>query len=210
MKIDCISDLHGHFPSLPGGDLLILAGDYTARHTHDEYAKFYRWLWAQEYQNKVFISGNHDSGLRSCPLCIDLPANCHYLEDGFVEIEGLKIWGSPWSLTFPSITPDCLAYTVDRDEALAVKWGLIPCDVDILVTHMPPFGIMDKISAGSHVGSRSLKSALEVVVPSLHVFGHIHEGYGRIDSQDGSPIFVNSSHMDECYRAINKEIRVDW
>jgi hypothetical protein len=29
--IDCISDLHGNEPKLPGGDILIIAGDMTAR-----------------------------------------------------------------------------------------------------------------------------------------------------------------------------------
>ena len=40
MIIDCISDLHGFYPKLEGSDLLIIAGDLTARDTKDEYIVF--------------------------------------------------------------------------------------------------------------------------------------------------------------------------
>lgn len=61
MIIDCISDLHGHFPSLEGGDLLIIAGDLTATHTPQELYQFNDWVKVQDYKKKVLIAGNHDT-----------------------------------------------------------------------------------------------------------------------------------------------------
>jgi 3',5'-cyclic AMP phosphodiesterase CpdA len=60
MKIDCISDLHGFQPKLEGGDLLIVAGDLTARDTVEEYITFNSWLSDQNYDRKIIIAGNHD------------------------------------------------------------------------------------------------------------------------------------------------------
>jgi len=59
--IDCISDCHGHYPELEGGDLLIVAGDFTARDEPVEYLKFNQWLREQNYKKKILIAGNHDN-----------------------------------------------------------------------------------------------------------------------------------------------------
>lgn len=219
MIIDCISDLHGFYPKLEGGDLLIVAGDLTARDTYQEYIEFGKWLVSQDYKEIIVIGGNHDNILQrnECFFISEvLGGAAKYLCDSGTEFEGLRIWGSPWSLTFPGMNPKCKAFTVDTEEELAEKWALIPDDIDILITHTPPFGIMDDVFREElhnfeHVGSGTLNVAI-IYRPSikLHVFGHIHESYGikgpGINSKDR--IFVNASHVNERYQPVNKPIRV--
>ena len=62
MQITSISDTHGlhHQLQLPGGDLLIHAGDVCKRGTQQEAANFIDWFEKQPYAYKVFIAGNHD------------------------------------------------------------------------------------------------------------------------------------------------------
>jgi Icc-related predicted phosphoesterase len=227
MIIDCISDLHGYYPQLEGGDLLIVAGDLTARDEGDEYNKFCDWLIDQNYKKKIFIGGNHDNLLvdyipkfHHCPVRNNLETNkpkelFEYLCDNGTEFENLKIWGSPWTKTFPGMNPRCKAFTVDTEEELAEKFALIPDDVDILVTHSPPLGIFDQIEnkpyRDKNVGSRSLRnivlSASRYSKLKLHIFGHIHEHGGKI--LDLSEIkFINASHVNERYEPVNKPVRV--
>src|SRR5215469_5675646 len=98
MIIDCLSDLHGHFPKLKGGDLLLIAGDLTAKHQIHEYEDFVRWLNEQEYKKKIVVAGNHDGLLeREGPQLLKWAKDCDYLLDSETEFEGLKIWGSPWT-----------------------------------------------------------------------------------------------------------------
>src|SRR6187402_1527746 len=183
MKITCVADLHGFYPKLDGGDLLIIAGDLTSRDEIEQYEEFSDWLKAQEYRKKIFISGNHDNRMTDksaqkyfCPIKRNYE-EFEYLCDSGTEFEGLKIWGSPWTKTFEGINPKCCAFTVDTEEELAAKFALIPEDTDILITHSPPFGILDHCSNG-HVGSKSLRSTINRIKPKIHIFGHIHENGG--------------------------------
>ena len=208
MKIDCISDLHGYFPSdLPGGDVLIMAGDYAGNHHNIcEYFKFIEWLAQQPYPHKVLIAGNHDK------LLIDIPAKeierngIHYLLDSGCEIDGLKFWGSPWTPTFYD-----WFFMKDRGAEIKKMWDLIPDDTDVLVTHGPPYGVLDGVNGYVCVGCEELRDALERVKPRLHVFGHIHEGYGQLLFKHNGPntICVNASIMDENYIPVNKPIRIE-
>lgn len=217
MIIDILSDLHGSFPDLPGGDLLILGGDYTARHNAVEYDRFKIWLNNQSYAKKIVIGGNHDTDFKVGNVCKDAGQfrftrdwlDAIYLEDSGCEYEGIKIWGSPWTAWFDGINPNCKAWTLRNDKALAKKWALIPDDTDILITHSPPCGILDECLSGDkfeNVGSKSLRARVFEINPKLHVFGHIHEGYGQIKLDD--IIFVNASHMDVNYKPVNKPIRI--
>lgn len=211
MIIDIISDLHGSFPKLDGGDLLILAGDYTARHTADEYLIFVEWLQEQNYREKIFIGGNHDTPIFKGELYFSHEwIGATWLNDSSCEYEGLKIWGSPWTAWFEGINPRCKAWALTGDEKLAKKWAMIPDDIDILITHSPPYGIMDvclKDDKYESVGSKSLLTKVRAVKPKLHIFGHIHEGYGQIEL-DGTT-FINASLMNKYYKPTNKPVRVE-
>lgn len=225
MIIDCISDLHGYFPTLTGGDLLILAGDYTASDKIFQWANFFNWLKAQPYRKKIIIAGNHDNllekmypktekeveELAEIPEFLEMmdeeKEHFEYLCDSGTEFEGLKIWGTPWTKTFPGINPHCRAFTVDTDEQLADKFKLIPFDTDILITHSPSFGNYDITDRGESVGSLALWLMCLVVKPKLHVFGHIHEAYG--ESVHFNEIhLVNASYVNKQYKPVNKPIRI--
>jgi len=229
MIIDCISDLHGNYPTLDGGDLLIVAGDLTARDTPYERLEFLEWLANQEYKRKIFIAGNHDNSLINQSFTKTRNDGVDYLCDSGTEFEyeepvrnlfdpndeslffkkKLKIWGSPWTLTFPGINPKCTAFTGD-EELLASKFALIPDDVDILITHGPPFTILDKTNRGEQVGSINLMAHhLKRLRPRLFVFGHIHEAYGQEGPhQWNNTKYVNCSHVNEHYEPVNKPIRI--
>ena len=242
MIIDCVSDLHGHYPQLEGGDLLIVAGDLTARDEEKEYWSFSRWVRDQNYKEKFVIAGNHDNWLKNADyktletwsedhgefeyLC-DSGAEFSYEEDD-IEMEEcgmhptvertVKIWGSPWTKTFPEMNPKCKAFTVDTEEELAEKWALIPRDVDILVTHSPAYGFGDLTQKEKHVGSPALTRWIADHVRSLklHICGHVHEAHAiydprKLQNQLGeptTPVLVNASYVNERYQPVNKPIRV--
>jgi Icc-related predicted phosphoesterase len=219
MIIDCISDLHGHYPKLDGGDLLIVAGDLTASDSVLQNLLFYKWVGSQKYKRKLFIGGNHDNYMQTHrPVILEIAPNTHYLCDSGVEFEGIKIWGSPWTSQFPGINPKCCAFTRPFCIPLKDRWDLIPDDVDILVTHGPPFGVLDKVERdyGASVGDIDLRDALEKRIrPRLHVFGHIHENGGQqlVFKRPGfgtenNTICVNASHVNECYKPVNPPVRI--
>lgn len=221
MKIDCIADLHGYMPDLKGGDLLIVGGDLTARHTPIETVEFLCWLEKQEYKKIIFIAGNHDTQLTDYNdvffdgkiFNLKWSDKIEYLCDSSTEFEGLKIWGSPWTKTFKGMNPNCKAFTFDKEDDLMDKFELIPHDTDILITHSPPYSVLDKVVEGFSVGSPALYNWLKYVErPKLHVFGHIHEAYGQVEVfptyDDKMMISVNASHVNERYQPVNKPVRI--
>lgn len=224
MIIDCISDLHGHSPKLEGGDLLIVAGDLTARDNWQEHGDFKKWLYEQEYQKKIVIAGNHDNHFVALPGDPYIFSSynmkngeqlsyAEYLCDSGTEFEGLKIWGCPWTKRFEGMNSNCMAFTVDTDKELAEKWALIPDDTDILITHSPSWGILDHFSPASKsewFGSLSLRARVEKINPKLHVCAHIHEGYGKmvLKGWGKDTICINPSIMNRWYEPVNKPIQI--
>ena len=215
MIIDCISDLHGFKPKLKRGDLLIVAGDLTAQDRAKEYEEFALWLSKQKYTHKIVVAGNHDGyleregglGIRS----LERLGGFRYLQDSFVEIEGLKIYGSPWTKGFFGINPLCCAFTVDEGESLKARWDQIPEDIDILVTHCAPFSILDMAESGE-AGDRELTRFLAGVRPKLHVFGHIHEEGGKtaymFPRRGETVTCVNAAYVDREYNPTHKPVRI--
>ena len=242
MLIDCIADTHGHYPQLEGGDLLIVAGDLTRSDEGYQYEFLYDILKEKNYKRIIIIAGNHDNALQNGKVEFVEDSKIKYLCDSGTEFEywdcptetearncphglhsvkrALKIWGSPWTKTFPGINPKCKAFTVDTDEELAEKWAMIPDDTDILITHCPPYGYFDYVyddkNCGSYpVGSKSLVEAINRVMPKLCIFGHVHEGGGSMTQLSdwyggrGPIILVNASHVNEYYEPVNKPIRIE-
>jgi Icc-related predicted phosphoesterase len=198
LKIVCISDTHGKHAALrlPEGDVLIHAGDFmTYGDRLSEIASFNHWLSKQPHRHKIVIAGNHDLLFESDPsLARTQLTAATYLENSAVEIEGLRLWGSPQQPRFLD-----WAFNVDRGPAIRRYWNMIPAGTDILITHGPPFGILDTItSSDEHLGCEELAVAVQRVRPKLHMFGHIHSGHGESE-QDGIR-YVNASILDENYR----------
>ncbi len=223
MIIDCISDLHGYYPPLEGGDLLIVAGDLTARDTEFQHAQFAYWLEEQDYLKKIVIAGNHDGLLQNVgkQWVENMFPDATYLQDSGTEFCGpdkhgksctMKIWGSPWTPTFCD-----WSFMKDRGEPIRQMWDMIPQDTDILVTHGPPYGILDQVKysskakEGKSAGCEELRTAVERIRPRLHVFGHVHEGYGQtlLKCTPTDVICVNASIMNEDYKPVNKPIRIE-
>lgn len=208
MIIDCISDLHGTYPELEGGDLLIVAGDLTARDEPKQHREFTDWLFEQDYKRKMFIAGNHDGFLQRTPeYHLKREFNVEYLCDSGTEFEGLKIWGSPW-------TPEFCGwhFMLERGEQIKAKWDLIPDDTDILVTHGPAWGIRDSNEWDDRCGCEELLKALNRVKPGLHVFGHIHGAHGVSGVNFGTQrdtLCVNAAQMNENYYPENKPITIE-
>lgn len=201
MIIDCISDLHGCKPALQGGDLLIVAGDLTARDTPFEYFKFFNWIANTPYKKIIVIAGNHDGLAQSEDLLSIGKNDFEYLQDSGTEYEGLKIWGSPWTPEFCN-----WHFMKEKGEPMKAVWDLIPLDTDILITHGPPFGVLDK-NTRNRCGCVQLIDRIPLLNNlKLHVFGHIHEGYGQENIRGTT--FVNASIMNGNYKPVNKPIRI--
>ncbi len=211
MIIDCISDLHGFYPPLEGGDLLIIAGDLTARDSIFEHYQFFQWMEHQKYKTVIYIAGNHDGFIEKKLNINETTHDIRYLEDSMTIVDDLKVWGSPWTPTFYD-----WHFMKNRGAQIKEKWDLIPDDIDILITHGPPYGILDKVKYSSrgnkfgHAGCAELRIALERIQPRLHVFGHIHEGYGLVTLKctPRDVLCVNCAIMDENYHPTNKPIRI--
>lgn len=204
MKVVLISDTHGEHRKVdvPKGDLLIHAGDSMSDGWDwGELRDFIQWFEEQEHRHKILIAGNHDWLFEKYLVSIKelcKAADIHYLLDESISIGKLKIYGSPWQPEFYG-----WAFNLPRGKQLAEKWARIPDDVDILVTHGPPYGKRDwvhPVRRPQNLGCLDLANRLDSIHPIIHVFGHIHGGYGITE---GSTTFVNASIMDEAYRPVN-------
>lgn len=213
MKIVCISDTHNcnEQIAVPDGDILIHSGDALISGALPELKRFAGWFGSLPHKVKIFVAGNHDWAFQREPASARklLPSSVVYLQDSFVEIEGLKIYGSPWQPRFYD-----WAFNLMRGAEMAERWALIPDDTDILITHGPPHGILDIVETKlgtENAGCEGLRKRVETLAAAgrlrLHVFGHIHCGYGTHD--EFGVRFVNASTCDEQYDPIQPPIVVE-
>jgi predicted phosphohydrolase len=205
MRIVCVSDTHNQHASLdvPPGDVLVHAGDFSMAGQAREISAFDAWLGTLPHAHKLVIAGNHDWLFQTDPgAARSLLTHAQYLEDSGTVVDGIRFWGSPWQPWFLD-----WAFNLQRGAEIAAKWALIPDGVDVLVTHGPPHGTRDRVEDGGLVGCEELGRALARVRPRLHVFGHIHEGYGV--TRRGDLTFVNASSCDVSYRPINPPVVID-
>jgi Icc-related predicted phosphoesterase len=205
MRIVALGDTHGLHEQLivPPGDVLIHAGDIGRRVTLEELQAFNDFLGRLPHPHKILVAGNRDYFFERQPAeSRSLLTNAVYLQDEEISVDGVRIYGSPWQPPFMNT-----AFNLPRGEPLREKWALIPKGIDILVTHTPPYGIGDRTSWGESVGCRDLLEAVRRIKPKLHVFGHVHEGYGQYP--EGDILFINASVADSSMQFAHQPIIYD-
>lgn len=184
MRIIAMADTHLFHDALrregvPEGDVLVHAGDMLQYGSLDELARAIAFLSALPHRTKVIVAGNHEVCLEKHPAEARArlqDAGFVYLEDDGATIEGVRFYGSPWQPKFR-----IWAFGAVRGPELASKWAKIPNEVDVLVTHGPPYGFGDTIhwnGQDRHVGCLDLLERVRDVRPKLHLFGHIHQARG--------------------------------
>lgn len=182
MKIWHISDTHTYHELLvvpEGIDMVIFSGDCsTSKELHINEAETWRFIdWYKDLpiKYKIFVAGNHDFSIEK-NLITKQDFNDHeiiYLENGYTIIEDLKIWGSPITPVFN------MGSFIKRRNEMDSLWSLLPDDIDILITHGPPKGVLDlsvnRAGILEYCGCEALKSyILNRIKPKYHFFGHIH------------------------------------
>ena len=209
MNICVISDSHDAYKDLeiPECDVLIHAGDINAYAYSSELKDFNRWLGTLPHKHKIVIAGNHDKYLYKNDInkVRQYLNNAIYLENSGCEIDGIKFWGSPITPTFNN-----WFFMAERGADINEYWKQIPKDTDVLITHGPPYKILDYVAfsyTNHHVGCNDLLRRVKEIKPKFHVFGHIHGSYGIHKENDIT--FVNASVMDEDYTIVNKPITID-
>jgi diketogulonate reductase-like aldo/keto reductase/Icc-related predicted phosphoesterase len=232
LRVVTISDTHGKhrkitkYNPLPEGDVLIHAGDFTNTGELSQISDFCEWMGTLPYKHKVVIAGNHDLTLdgewyskpenherfhkkkkkdeQKAMAMMRECKNFHYLEEQTVIVEGYKVFGTPYQPEFFN-----WAFNLGRGHPCDEAWEKIPTDTDILVTHGPPLGHGD-LCQGSDFRAGCLDLLRHVqkrVKPLVHVFGHIHEGYGT--TSNNVTTFINASTCNFTYRPMNKPIVFD-
>lgn len=192
LRLVALADTHLRHDRLvvPDGDVLVHAGDALQHGSLDELERAIAYLRTLPHPTKVLVAGNHE-------VCLErrgpeararlADAGIHYLEDDTLTIDGITFYGSPWQPKF-----HFWAFGAARGPELAAKWRKIPEDVDVLVTHGPPYGFGDRIvwrDAVRNVGCADLAARVREVAPPLHLFGHIHQDPGVWES-DGT-VYAN-------------------
>lgn len=236
LRIVHISDTHGKHENLtiPECDVLVFTGDMGTRTNELELVSFLSWIEKQPADVKIVIAGNHD-------ICMDknwvkkqknegsvegILAQQHYqnakvlmesykvkyLEDKDYVYNGIKFYGSPYS---PSFHRERWVFNADRGEEIKKVWSKIPSDVNILLTHTPPYKILDYVDGrykrhpdeDQNVGCEDLMSIIKTRLTKLklHCFGHIHETTGILIkdvSQTRRVIFSNGACVTNNYQQV--------
>lgn len=159
---------------------------------------FNHWLGDQPFRHRVVCAWNHDRYFEASPQqARAFLTNAIYLENAGVTIDNVTFWGSPY-------TPEFLnwAFMYPRGSSARRYWDLIPDSLDVLITHGPPFGILDQTVPGeAHLGCEELLNAVERKKPGVHLFGHIHGGAGTFENE--ATRFANAAYLNERYKPLD-------
>lgn len=209
MKLTFISDthsLHDRLPAIGAGDVLVHCGDFTGRGDLFDVENFAEFMMVQDFTHIIVIAGNHDWCFENefreeAETCLR-DSGLIYLNDSGVEIDGVKFWGSP-------VQPEFMNWAFNRRRGASIRhhWDKIPDGIDVLITHGPARGVLDRCENGFPAGCDDLLATIQRIKPSIHASGHIHEAYGVLEV-DGM-VFINACILDERYRVRNAPVEVE-
>lgn len=230
IKIIAFSDNHGYLPpkeDLPEGDILLICGDILPLNIQKNLIKSAIWMcnqflpWTQTlpYKYIVFIGGNHDFLLEKLGHdlmdTIDPYKECEnvfYLQDSFVILEGIKIYGTPYIKDLKN-----WAFYLS-DNKLLSRYQCIPDDTDILLTHMPPkvdmCGAVLQSNTFNYLSDYGSKELADVLLerPNIkyHLFGHVHSGDHNGTINVNNTKLYNISIKDEDYKSNYKPLIINY
>jgi len=199
MRIVIISDTHGGHEELGplSGDVLIHCGDSEIPGYNDpeDVARLDAWFGRQAFGTILYVGGNHDFGVEALSKAgRPVFQNALYLEGDGIEIGGLHFYGAPW-------VPQLARWAFYQSpSALAARWAQIPSRTDVLITHTPPRGILDRNRQGIACGCEALTRRLAVLRPRLHCFGHVHASAGTLDNEGTR--YVNAANVNSRYQVV--------
>jgi Icc-related predicted phosphoesterase len=211
LLIVALSDTHGLHASMeqgiPDGDVLIHAGDFCGRGLMQEAHDFAEWMGDLPHPNKFVTPGNHDRPVEENEKSVRQVFEAHGIQlliGETTNVDGFSFFGSPYTPTFLN-----WHFMRDRGAQIQAEWERIPNDVHVVITHGPAYGHGDLTppwmgAPPRHVGCFELLERLRTIRPKVHVFGHIHEGYGvTISDEVHGTTFLNASVCTESYRPAN-------
>lgn len=230
MRLVALSDTHTYHRevTVPDGDVLIFGGDLmSSGYKHSEVKDFADWWNNLPHKYKLLVAGNHDRMFETnLEYCLSKFTGTIYLQDSGIEINGVKFWGSPYQPWFYD-----WAFNVSRGEVIKKHWDLIPSDTDVLITHGPPYGVLDQarpngmdstwgskiiLPPTEHCGCEELGKAVYRIKPKVHIFGHIHGSYGSQGSYPKELMipksdtrYFNASICNEQYNPANEPHVID-
>jgi Icc-related predicted phosphoesterase len=187
------SDTHGFHRGMkmPDGDVLIHCGDFSRDYgAWMDTVRFASWMAKQPHKHKILCAGNHDYAIHEAPtkaLTLFKEHGVHMLGMHPVEIQGITIDGGPWMPISPS-NPSW-GFEMEPEER-ETHWSRIK-KADVLVSHSPPMGILDRNERGTRVGCEVLRKHVFRIKPTIHCFGHVHECRGSY--QENGIGFINAS-----------------
>lgn len=213
MRILHISDTHGFHSKFPEEkfkniDVVIHSGDCSnykdAYRNALEVADFIEWYKDVPVKYKIYVAGNHDTSIERKRITKeDFEVNgIIYLEDSFVNINGIKFYGTPITPTFGE-----WAFMKSREKTNLV-WQAIPEDTGVLIVHGPPKGIRDlsydRNGKLEFCGDNALMKRCIALQNTLKLvcFGHIHNMDGVYNQGISSfsmteTVFSNAACVDD-------------
>ena len=185
-------------------DVVIHCGDLTEESKIGEYQAALNLLKSIDAPLKLVIAGNHDFTLDD-PSFMKIAESSADVEPELLEREFGRI-GDARKL-FDDAKQDGIVFLDEGIHRFALsngakvtvyaspytpslgEWGFqykpkdghnfeIEKGVDIVITHGPPKGVLDRTDSKQRGGSEQLFAAVAKSQPQLHCFGHIHEGWG--------------------------------
>lgn len=208
MRITVLSDTHNCHKNinLEPCDILIHCGDATTYGTWEEAYDFFKWFDIQLAYYKIFVPGNHDRFMEG--FGDFMVGSILILTNNIITVNGLKICASSFfSRPKRILTEERSEHDSFRVLFTKTKERIKMENCDIRITHSPPYGILDKVN-NSRRGCEIIQEITQEYKASIHLFGHIHSGYGQFTTD--TTTFYNAAMCDDNNQLVNPPTVIEW